>query len=329
MKSLLSKKVLSVVLSFSFFVPNVSLAANGAVGKTQEEIKLAITAPEKYSKTSAAEYIAWSIGVLAAGAIGYKAGHFIGDIKGFGRGFNAAGGFAARDLTKSQAALITKLEKQVLTLQNQLLSVKTAGAAEDKVIRLIVRLNSQLAALKQKRTQKEISNLKAAIGKTIGEISAAEVKDPSTKRILSKFMTQAEKSLRKKSVILTLASVFASVAIAVAVAGEEEKYNISSSRVVVSRQLAQAFEAGPQVFALKTLYLKQKYGLEVVSSVIYENQSKYYSVLQEQLAHFNNPENRLLADFITQDPAAAPADHKTALLDNIKTAVPLNYQTAL
>ena len=40
-----------------------------------------------------------------------------------------------------------------------------------------------------------------------------------------------------------------------------------------------------------TFVFKQKYGLEVVSSVIYENQAKYYPVLQEQLALFENKEN--------------------------------------
>lgn len=324
-----SKKALSLVISFSLIVPNIALAAQNAGQKTQTEIKQALTAPERYSKTSAAEYIAWGMGVLAAGAIGYKAGHFLGDIKGFGRGFDAAGGFAARDLTAKQAAAIGKLERQVIVLQEQLLSASTTASAEDNVIRLIVRLNSQLSALKQRRTKEEVSALKRAIERTISEIPVAEVKDPSTRRILSKFITQAEKSLGKKGLVMALASLFASVAVAIVVSGEGEKYDISSSRVIVSRQLAQAFEAGPQVFTLKTLYLKQKYGVEVVSSVIYENQSKYYPALQSQLAMFENQENRLLADFITKG-AAYPAQqyNKDVLLNSIKKASPLNYQSA-
>lgn len=320
-------KVLSLFLSFSIFVPNMSFAGVNPAQKTQQEIKVALSAPEKYEKSSTAEYIAWSIGVLAAGAVSYKAGHFIGDIKGFSRGFNAAGGFAAKDLSSSQAAMISKLEKQIVSLQSQLLNVKTAGSAEDKVIRLIVRLNSQLCALKHKRDSEDIAVLKRSIAKTIHDISIAEVKDSSTKRILSKFITQAEKSLGKKSVITALASLLASAAIAAFVLTEDENYNISSSRVIVSRQLAQAFEAGPQVFTLKVLYLKQRYGLEVVSSVIYENQAKYYPALEGQLAHFKNEENRLMADLLTKEVSAAPAQHKTVLLDNIKTAQPLKYQT--
>ncbi len=330
MKSASINKILSLFLSFSLLIPNIAMAGQASSPKTQAEIKQALTSPEKYSKTSAAEYIAWSIGVLAAGAIGYKAGHFIGDIKGFGRGFNAAGGFSAKELTHSQAVIIARLEKQVAALQTQLLSAKSAGSAEDKVIRLIVRLNSQLASLKDKQTGRtEAETIKKSIRKTIEDISVAEVKDPGTKRILSKFLTQAEKSLGKKTAITALASLFVSIAIAALMLGEEGQQEISSSRIIVSRQLAQAFEAGPQVFTLKALYLKQKYGLEVVSSVIYENQAKYYPALQGQLALFENKENRLLADFITQDMASAPASHKTALLDNIKTAAPLSYQAAL
>lgn len=325
----IAKQITACIMSTALLMPGTLYASDTSALKSQEEIKIALTSPEKYSKTSSAEYIAWGIGVLAAGAVGYKVGHFLGDLKGFGRGFKAAGGFSAGELTRGQADIIAKLEKQVITLQNQLLSVKTAARGEDEVIRLIVRLNSQLAALKQKRTQAEIETLKKGIKKTIYDISAAEVKDPATKRILYKFLTQAEKSLRKKSIILALASVLTSVAIALIFSGEEENNNISSSRIIVSRQLEQAFESGPQVFTLKALYLKQRYGIEVVSSVIYEKQVKYFPVLREQLAHFDNAENRLLADFITKDHySPAPSEHKTALLDNIKKSDPLSYQAS-
>ncbi len=331
MQTKVFKKFISAVLCFSLFVPSISFAGVSSERKTQQEIKVALSAPDRYNHSSNWEYIAWSIGVLAAGGIGYKAGHFLGEVKGFGRGVNALGGVGVRDMSRNQAAIIAKLEKQVLELQNTIFALRTATPAEDKVIHLMVRLNSQLASLKSKQTGRyEAEAIKKSIRKTIEDLSIAEVKDPATKRVLYKFLTQAEKSLGKKTVITALASLFVTIAITALVAGEEVKQEISSSRTIITRELSQAFKAGPQAFTIKALYLKQQYGLEVVSSVIYENQTEYFPVLQQQLAYFENPENRLLADLVTQDLASpSPAQNKAAFLDNIKKAEPLKFQTAI
>ena len=291
------KRITAVMLAVLLACPNISLATvgNTAASKTQDDVKVLLTTPDKYKKSkNYGEYLFWSTAVVASGFCGYKIGKVVGHVHGFGNGINMSGAQELKALTGQQQAKLMQVEKQLLKLQKQL--VKTnASSAEDQAIQLIIRLNSQISGLKGLRRYEEES-AKKSISKTIDKLYALELKNVSTRRMMGKFLDQASKSLGKKGTMWAIASILPASIACILLLNEEERTPISNNRLAVQRQLQTAYAAGAQVFALKAISLKNKYGLELVSSVIYENRAKFYPVLSEQIAMFANRDNRLVAD---------------------------------
>lgn len=319
-------KAVSLSLSFLLMTQSFVFAAGIPAKKSREEIKVMLTAPDKYiSKAGIGGDCVWAIAVLAAGAIGYKAGHFIGDIRGFGRGYKVRPMAESEALIKSQAEFIKSLEKEIANLSRQLAKSKALNSQEDKAVRLVVRLNSQIAALKERKMAAETEKIKKSIAGTIDELYKLEFKDPSTKRVMGKFLDQASKSIGKKGILLAIASLFASIAAVVLLSGAEDKYPVSTARLAVTRQLKAASVQGPQALALTALNLKKQYGADIVASVIYENQASFLPSLEKQLSAFANEDNRAAADYVLAQMSETPQSNKNTLLESLQGKTSLKY----
>lgn len=179
-------------------------------------------------------------------------------------------------------ALIESLKKELSLLQGTLGSLKAATKADEQIISLMSSLNRQLLSLKKASSLQEASEIEKEILQTTQKIKNIPAFG-AKKELVENFTDAVFRSLKKHGGIVSLGAVALFSVGVLMFSGEKEIAEISHKRLDAQRTLRQTYETNPALFASQTLILKEEYGIDLVSSVLYENQH-YLPLLEVQVS---------------------------------------------
>jgi beta-galactosidase/beta-glucuronidase len=104
----------------------------------------------------------------------------------------------------------------------------------------------------------------------------------------------------------------------VLISGNAQAATISDSRLLAQRELAFSFQNTPDMFLVTVLNAKDKYGIETVSSVIYEKQKDYYPLFANQLQVMSDPKGKECLKLLVQGNNKSAEQNKAALVSDLK-----------
>lgn len=316
------KKILTLCLSLIIATPTGLFAQAASAGnKTEEDIKQAISSQDKYLKDFS-DLVLWGLVIGAVSVISYKAGHFVGDIEGFGRGYkmgktglivaenkrvkkvpannhfsgkkiNPSDYLSSLKATEASSKLDANLLKEFNALKLQLLKLANKSNSNTTLSEMVLRADKQLMALSMAKTEKEFNVLKNQLVKSLADLSGAKITKPSIARKLREYISHIYRKISGKGGLLGISLIAATgTAIILMDSTEASAKTISNKRVFVTRELMLTAETAPDIMLAKVLILKEQYGLDLVSSVIYEKQDKLYAPLAAQIAVAENADSR-------------------------------------
>lgn len=159
-----------------------------------------------------------------------------------------------------------------------------------KTSNLLKRLNVDIkeVSLAKEPSAQALARTKAL--QTVEEISALPSSSAYVEKRLSEIVRVARENIRGKGGVAGIAVVAVLSAVwALSSSTEENVKLVSNNRLAIERELKETFKKNPDLLSAKVAILKDIYGLQAVSSVIYENQYSMLPVLEKQIKIISNP----------------------------------------
>ncbi len=214
---------------------------------------------------------------------------------------------------KEAEALLKNLKDEIVRLQGNLGALKITSAEDREMVSLMSKVHAKFAALisspKTEKTQ-IIEKELADAAKTLKALPVSGVK----KELADSFSNYVLCRIKTRGWAVGIGALALVTASAVAASSDKPSAEISHNRSNVERALRDIYKTRPEFFATQILLLKEKYGTELVSSVLYENQ-EYLPILEVQLNTIYSKElGSVLAAFKGN---SSPAQAKQALLESL------------
>lgn len=205
-----------------------------------------------------------------------------------------------------------------MEMQGQKAYAGQAAHHSDLIFKLTSEINNNVRKLSSAETEEARAKLSSYIerdSKQLAELAAkSEVK--GVKEAASAFLSRLGKSLKSRGGIIGIGIVLVAGTTLMLISGSEQPSQISNKRLLAQRELSFSFENTPDMFLVSVINAKEKYGIEVVSSVIYEEQARYYPLFLSQINVMNNPKGKECLKLLVQGNNTSPSQHKATLLNH-------------
>ena len=223
-------------------------------------------------------------------------------------------------VSKAELETLRQLNKQTEILQAKLLTEEGINGTKKELVVLMYQADKQVRNFKAAKNPEDIMRLRLELNNTIENLSKTHLPDEVSRNVLKEYVADISSLLKDKGGIVGLTVVGIAGAATLLLSSCSDGYGISNNRVIVQRELSKTFAKYPEIFAAKVLMLKDKYGLETVSSVLYENK-QMLPLLQKQMGYFSSPAIRREAFKVMQNSGRrhmSTVQCKTALLEALK-----------
>ena len=153
--------------------------------------------------------------------------------------------------------------------------------------------------------------------KALAEL-AAKSEAKGIKEAANTFLSRISKEVKGKGGIIGLGVILVAGTALVLISGNAQAATISDSRLLAQRELAFSFQNTPDMFLVTVLNAREKYGIEAVSSVIYEKQKDYYPLFANQLQVMSDPKGKECLKLLVQGNNKSAEQNKAALVSDLK-----------
>lgn len=217
-------------------------------------------------------------------------------------------------ISKTEAkAIISSLKEEISRLQGKLGTIKAMTGEDGKIVHLMSLANKKIGLLissprseKTKLLEQEIT----AVINTLKKVSATGVK----KEFIDNFANSILCRMKTRGGFISLAGIALFSAGMLAVSQRKDVASVSYTRLNIQRSVQNVYENNPELFATEILVLKEQYGADLVSSVLYENQH-YMPLLEGQFKLITSPQLSEMLDCFKG--RTSPAQNKQMLLSSI------------
>jgi len=200
------------------------------------------------------------------------------------RAYTKNGGKIPAELQGFRSAT-TKLQEE-MEVASYSMPIKT----KETINVLVTRINENFYALKSASNEKSAAKFSAELERDMQALSKIKVENIPMKSAIRNLLDKTVESLRGKGGALGFAGVLvAGTALMFVASSSANAAVVTNPRLTVQRDLASAYKNAPDAFLAYVLSENKAYGTELVSSVIYENQSSYYPLLSRQMDIALNP----------------------------------------
>lgn len=211
-------------------------------------------------------------------------------------------------------AMIKSLREEIIRLQGDLGVLKHLTGQDREILSLMAKANKNISVLTSAPRSSQTTSLEQEITATINALKKVPV-NGAKKEFVDSFSNAILCRLKTRGGLLVgigVAALFSAGIIAVS--GDKPAPSISYARLNIQRSVKDIYETRPELFATQILVLKDQYGAELVSSVLYENQ-EYLPLLQAQLSVISSAEFIAMLEHFKG--RTSPAQNKQMLLNSL------------
>ncbi len=192
--------------------------------------------------------------------------------------------YESAELKAIHNQIVEDLIKEGKVAQSKLASNARIISAQDDVTRAILKVNTNMERFEASAVGAQADDAAKTALKAIEQLKALKVPNATTKQMVNDFINSATKRLKGKGgaagAVLVMIGGTAAMLMTSADASAQV---ISNNRIAVEKMLNKAYADEPQMLPLQAAILSQKYGSNLVSGVIYENQDAYIPIIEEQI----------------------------------------------
>lgn len=197
-------------------------------------------------------------------------------------------------LTREEKEALALLKRQTRNFQQKLATTEGVNQAKAKISVFIFRAGSQEEALRKATSKAERSAARAELSATVRKMKALPLPDSASKKVVTEYVKELQGLLSGKGGMIGVAALCATAGLTAMFLGEDDKEAVSNKRLLVQKEISFTIQHCPELLTAKAIALKEKYGLNIVASVISE-QEEAVKLLKIQAEDFNSPEVRRAA----------------------------------
>lgn len=212
---------------------------------------------------------------------GYRAGYGQKTVEQFMEGKSVVLPRSGKLVKVKADDLIKALREELVRLHGQIGSLRASAAMDKQIISLVSEAGQKLALLDRTTSAQETATLRHELSLAASHMNNVPVTG-ARKELLKSFSTSISRRLKGGAGALGVGAVILFSAAAIATAYKNPPHEISHNRLGVQRALQRVYESKPELFATQVFIFKEEYGVNFVSSVLYENQH-YLPLLEAQL----------------------------------------------
>ncbi len=190
----------------------------------------------------------------------------------------------------------------------------------DDIVKLTAGINKNFRNLVSAGSDAEKNKISAIIERDAHALAEIAVKSEAKgiREAAQNFLTRISKEVKGKGGLIGVGAVLVAGTALLFLSGDATIGIVSNNRLLVQRELAFSFQNTPDMFLVSVVNAKEKYGIDAVSSVIYENQAKYYPLFAAQMDVMRTPEGRECLKLLVQGQYASAQQNKATLLAELK-----------
>lgn len=193
---------------------------------------------------------------------------------------------------------------------------KKLGQETSKMSLLAVKISTNISRAAHSKDAAEVRKLTSIIRADADKLAvlAARGEAASVETAAKTFLRQVTKELKGKGGAIGVGAVMLASVALIFVAQPTYAAQVSNSRLAVQRELSFAYQNTPDLFLAQVIKAKEQYGLNIVSSVMYEKQDAYYPLFKAQSDVMNNTYTKQYLKLVMGG-NANPASNKAQLLN--------------
>lgn len=211
-------------------------------------------------------------------------------------------------------ALISSLKQEIIRLEGDLGVLKHLTGQDREIVSLMAQVNKKISSLTLTPRSEQSVAVEREINSALNALKQVPVNGVK-KEFVDSFANSVLCRLKTRGGLLlsvgTLALFSAGV---IAMSKDKAAHAVSYTRLNIQRSIKGVYDSRPELFATQIIILKEQYGAELVSSVLYENQ-EYLPLLQAQLRVISSAELRKLMRSFTG--RTSPEQNKQQLLNSL------------
>lgn len=197
-------------------------------------------------------------------------------------------------LTREEKEAVALLRRETRNFQQKLATTEGVNQAKAKISVFIFRAGSQEEALRNAISKEERSAARAELSATVRKMKALPLPDSASKKVVTEYVKELQGLLSGKGGMTGVAALCVTAGLTAMFLGDDDSEAVSDKRLLVQKEISFTIQHCPELLTAKAIALKEKYGLNIVASVISEHEEAV-KLLKIQAEDFKSPEVRRAA----------------------------------